>query len=264
MLEEPPALADCLTRLSLAQAAAGDDEGFGDTFRRLVEVQERFDGYDDAEISAGMRAAFEAEVTARIPARVLSATPDFARLAPAEPGAPATAARTVRPLVPGPSEPVPSPSEAGAEPGRSAEASPAPDARLTPAREDRGELSAQEREQLDQARELLSLARDRGALDEPSRLARQVADANPGSREAQHLAAVIAYRAAQWQEAVRYFRQGGDPGNGSPESLFYYAVSLYETGEREEAAEVLRRSLPRLEHTPFVRSYESKILGESS
>jgi hypothetical protein len=30
MLEEPPALADCLTRLSLAQAAAGDDEGFGD------------------------------------------------------------------------------------------------------------------------------------------------------------------------------------------------------------------------------------------
>jgi hypothetical protein len=91
-----------------------------------------------------------------------------------------------------------------------------------------------------------------------------VADSNPGSREAQHLAAVIAYRAAQWQEAVRYFRQGGDPGNGSPESLFYYAVSLYETGEREEAAEVLRRSLPRLEHTPFVRSYESKILGESS
>jgi tetratricopeptide (TPR) repeat protein len=259
MLEDPPALADCLTRLALAQAAAGDDEGFGDTFRRLVEVEERFDGYADAESPAGMRAAFEAEAAARIPARVLAATPSFARLLPAEPGESegeaAAGAAPVRPLVPNPPD---------VEPDRTAEAAAAPDAGLTPGEQDGQGLSPEEREQLDRARELLAAARDRGALDEPARLARQVADANPESREAQHLAAVIAYRAARWEEAVRYFRQGGDPGDASPERLFYYAVSLYEAGEREEAADVLRRSLPRLEHTPFVRSYQSKILGESS
>lgn len=255
MLEDPPALADCLTRLALAQAAAGDDEGFGATFRRLVEVEERFDGYGDAESPAGMRAAFEAEVAARIPARVLAATPAFARLIPAEPGErageEAAGAEPARPLVPGPPEPEP-------------EEAAAPDAGLTPGGQDGQGLSPEEREQLDRARALLAAARDRGDLDEPARLARQVADANPESREAQHLAAVIAYRAARWEEAVRYFRQGGDPGDASPERLFYYAVSLYEAGEREEAADVLRRSLPRLEHTPFVRSYQSKILGESS
>lgn len=259
MLEEPPALADCLTRLALAQAAAGDDEGFGDSFRRLVEVEERFGGYGDAESPAGMRQAFEAEVAARIPARVLSATPAFARLVPAEPGESAgeetAGTGPVRPLVPEPP---------ATEPEGPAEAAAAPDAGLTPGGQDGQGLSPEEREQLDHARELLSAARDRGALDEPARLARQVADANPESREAQHLAAVIAYRAARWEEAVRYFRQGGDPGDASPESLFYYAVSLYEAGEREEAADVLRRSLPRLEQTPFVRSYQSKILGESS
>jgi hypothetical protein len=72
---------------------------------------------------------------------------------------------------------------------------------------------------------------------------------------------VIAYRAARWEDAVAYFRRGGEPDEETPEILFYFAVSLYEAGHREEAAEVLQRSLPRIEHTPFVLSYREKILG---
>lgn len=237
MLEQPPALADCLTRLAVAQAAAGDDEGFADTFRRLSEVEESFGAYTDAPIAAGMRSAFETEAAARVPARILGSTPAFARLVPAAEGG-EVASAPIRPLAP----------EAGTE-------APPED---PPAG---GRLDAEETARLDRARALLSAATDRGQLEEPARIAREVADANPASREAQHLAAVIAYRAARWEEAVRYFRQGGDPGDSAPETLFYFAVSLYEAGEREEAAEVLRRSLPRLEPTPFVRSYEAKILG---
>lgn len=240
MLEQPPVLADCLTRLAVAQAAAGDDEGFSDTFRRLAEIEESFGAYTDAPIAAGMRSAFETEAAARVPARILSSTPTFARLVPAAEGD-EVAAAPVRPLAP--------------EAGSGAQ----PESPSTG-----GQLDAEERARLDRARALLAAATDRGQLEEPARIAREVADANPASRQAQHLAAVIAYRAARWEEAVRYFRQGGDPGDNAPETLFYYAVSLYEVGERREAAEVLRRSLPRLEPTPFVRSYETKILGSEA
>ena len=271
MLEQTTELADCLTRLAVAQAAAGRDQEFGDTFRRLVEIEGRFGGYTEAvagPIPAGLRASFESEAAERIPARLLAATPAFAGLAAQEPpagealGAESRASaegNPVRPLLPeggsaapdateapAPVEPAPAPDRAPAEP-------PAPD-----------DLNAAERVQLARARQLLSDARDQSELEEPARLARAVADANPGSREAQHLAAVIAYRATRWEEAVRYFRRGGDSEETSAESLFYYAVSLYETGEREEAAEILRRSLPRLQPTPFVRSYETKILGDDA
>lgn len=237
MLEQPPVLADCLTRLAVAQAAAGDGEGFSDTFRRVAEVEESFGAYTGAPIAPGMRTAFETEAAARVPARVLSATPAFARLVPAEESAEAVAG-PVRPLAPETAPEAPAEVEANGE-----------------------SLDAEETARLARARTLLAAATDRGQLEEPAEIAREVADANPASREAQHLAAVIAYRAARWDEAVRYFRQGGAPGDTAPETLFYYAVSLYETGEREEAAEMLRRSLPRLEPTPFVRSYVAKILG---
>lgn len=237
MLEEPPALADCLVRLGLAHAADGDDEAFADAFRRLVDLEERFGAYAEASMPEGLRSAFEAEAATRIPARILSETPTFARLVPA-PEEPPPAADVQAPV--GPLAPTTPPTGADAS-----------DA-----------LAPQDEERLAQARLLLASARDRAALEEPSRIAREVADAHPGSREAQHLAAVIAYRAARWDEAVRYFRRGGDPGEASAETLFYLAVSLYEVGEREAAAEALRRSLPRIERTPFVRSYEEKILED--
>jgi tetratricopeptide (TPR) repeat protein len=123
-------------------------------------------------------------------------------------------------------------------------------------------LSASDRTKLERARQLAAQIQHAGQLEEPLRLAAEVAEANPGSAEAQHQAALIAYRASRWPEAAAYFRRGGDPGDERPLLLFYMAVSLFETGDRDAAAAALERALPKLERTPFVETYRRKILGE--
>lgn len=244
-LEEPDTLAVCLTRLALAQAATGDDQGFQETFRRVVEIDERFGAYSEGRVPPSLRRAFEEEVAARIPERILERTPSFDRLIPG--------AKDTAPLEPAPTVDL----DSTGVPGEESSAEP-----LLLSAEPAPELSPEDQARLDRARKLLSSARTRLEIEEPLRLAREVADANPSAPEAQHFAATIAYRAGSWEEAVRYFRQGGDPGDENPESLFYFAVSLYEAGERSAAAEVLRRSLPRIEQTAFVREYRSRILAE--
>ena len=79
-LDEPDLLADGLTRLALAQAADGDTPGFDKTFERIVEVEERFQGYSHANTSPEVRAAFEREVVKLIPAATLAERPAFAHL----------------------------------------------------------------------------------------------------------------------------------------------------------------------------------------
>lgn len=247
LLEEPPVLTQCLVRLGLAQSTMEDTQAFLDTFRRIVEVEERFRGYSDAGLPAEVRADFEESVLAHVPEGVLDDAGVFAELVAEDDPAPET---TV------PSSPLEEPPTPRADAGADDEAEDG-------VRADEG-LSPQDRERLDRARELMAEARNRSELDEPFRLAQEVAESRPGSREAQHLTAVIAYRGARWADAVRYFRRGGDPEEDHPEMLFYMAVALYESGESEAAAEVLRRSLPHLEPTPFVQSYRSKILEQQS
>lgn len=115
---------------------------------------------------------------------------------------------------------------------------------------------------LTRARELLAGAQRQSELAEPLRLAAGVADAHPGSPEAQHLAGEIAYRASRWDEAARYLRRGGEPER--PELRFYLAVSLFEAGDRAAAAEVLERALPGLPRSPFVNSYVERILDDGA
>lgn len=81
LLDEEPLLADCLVRLGLAQAEAGDREGFGETFRRLVKAEELLGVYDAGELSSGMRRDFERRVDAWIADPVLAASPGFEHLA---------------------------------------------------------------------------------------------------------------------------------------------------------------------------------------
>jgi tetratricopeptide (TPR) repeat protein len=81
-LDEPTLLADGLTRLALAQAAAGDLDGFRETFRRVEEVEARFQAYSKASIPPDVRKAFEAQVVRLIPEATLAANPNFARLVP--------------------------------------------------------------------------------------------------------------------------------------------------------------------------------------
>ncbi|MEM9291323.1 MAG: hypothetical protein AAGD01_06565 [Acidobacteriota bacterium] len=115
--------------------------------------------------------------------------------------------------------------------------------------------------QLDRARRMKLQARRIADLQEPMRLAVEVADAYPQHREAQHLVAEIAYRARQWRQAVSYYERGGVPGNESPYQQFFYAVALYESGRGSEAATVLNQALPRIERDEFVNQYAERILG---
>jgi uncharacterized protein HemY len=90
-----------------------------------------------------------------------------------------------------------------------------------------------------------------------------VADAHPEARDAQLAAGEAAYRTSRWREAAGYLRRG-EPAEDRPEILFYLAVALYESGDAPGAATALRRSLPRLQRTPYVEAYARRILGPGS
>ncbi len=279
-LEDPPALAGCLVRLGAAQAAAGDAAGFVETFGRVIDVEQRFGAYGRAAVPPEIRAAFEERVAAVIPTATLAAVPAFAPLAERKQAARQSAltpkerralekqrkreeeaARRSgrnaaaepppgRQAAANPATPAGNPPAAGSGGGEAAAPPPAP----AP-----GPITDEERAVMEQARRLL-VSNSQADIRQALRLARQVADAHPDSREAQHLAGEAAYRSARWQDAATYFRRGGDPGDTQPELLFYLAVALFESGDREGAAAVLERSLPNLERTPYVDAYARRIL----
>lgn len=248
MLDEPKALAGCLSRLALAQDRIDDAEGFQDTFRRLAEVEERFQAYTGAELPAETRAALEQRLAARIPAATLRSIAAFRPLADRK-EAQSKPADTKRR---GQADPPPASS-----PPR-VTAAPAP---AEPAPAEPRVLTAAERDKMAQARKLLGLESKVKDLRQAYDLAREVADAHAESVEAQHLAAEAAYRISRWADAARYFRRGGEPGENQPELQFYMAVSLFESGDAAGAAAILKRSLPNLQRSPYVDAYARKILG---
>lgn len=81
MLDEERELAACLARLALAQAGAGNRDGFAQTFRRLVEAEERVGLYTKAQLPPEIRAPFEAKVVEWIPRSMLGNSATFQRLA---------------------------------------------------------------------------------------------------------------------------------------------------------------------------------------
>jgi len=81
MLDDEPQLADCLVRLALAQAAGGDQEGFSQTFRRLVEGEELVGLYSKAGLPTELTSRFETKVVEWIPRAALATSSGFQRLA---------------------------------------------------------------------------------------------------------------------------------------------------------------------------------------
>ena len=292
MLDEPRQLADCLARLALAQDHANDVEGFRETFQRLVDIEERFKAYSQAELAPDLRAGLEQRLAARVPPATLAAAPAFRSTLPVKPEATAkappqkapppkkgaakpetrgNAAVAGKPAAP-PAGSAAAPATGNATtpaaggpavpPAKTAPApSPAPQAAATdpPAAKP---LTDAEHAKLDQARRLLAEQRTSRELREAYQLAREVADVHPELKDAQLLAAEGAYRISRWSDCATYFRRGGDPGDGEPERLFYMAVAFFETGDKSAAAAALKRSLPNLKRTPYVDSYAKKILGQ--
>jgi predicted Zn-dependent protease len=122
-------------------------------------------------------------------------------------------------------------------------------------------LSDADAARLGEARDLAAKARISAELDQASKLARQVADANPGSPDAQLLAGEIAYRGSRFAEAARYLGAAGEAIQRKPTLLFYLAVAQYETGDLVGAKRSLEGSLKRIQRTPFVERYAQKIAG---
>jgi tetratricopeptide (TPR) repeat protein len=232
MLDEPAALGSCLARLALAQDRNDDGDGFQETFRRLSEVEERFQGYTRSDLSAELRVDLERRLVARVPASTLRSVAAFRALAD----------RKV--------EAKPAGATAGAA-GQPVTSQPAGPRALT----------AEERDGMSRVRKVLAGDSKPKDLRQAFDLARGVADAHPESVEAQYLAAEAAYRVSRWADAARYFQRGGEPPADQPELLFYMAVALYESGDQTKAAEVLKRSLPNLQRSPYVDAYAKKILG---
>jgi|SRR5947209_6387445 len=297
MLDEPRALADCLVRLALAQDRAEDVDGFRDTFKRLVEVEERFNAYTQGGVSPELRTLLEPRLVARLPAATLESEPAFRALVAKKPDGkkkpeaagtvakktpPAAAARPAappaavakkpeatppvvkKPETPPAATPAPAPPTTAAKPPAAAPPLPAevkpevkPEARPAPR-----PIADAERKKMDQVRQILSQERPAKELKQAFQLAREVADAHPEAKDAQHLAAEAAYRISRWSDAASYFHRGGDPGDDEPERLFYMAVALHESGDQAGAAAALKRALPNLRRTPYVDSYAKTILGQ--
>ncbi|HEX3554457.1 MAG TPA: hypothetical protein VIA62_14635 [Thermoanaerobaculia bacterium] len=299
MLEEPRPLADCLARLALAQDRAEDLDGFRETFKRLAEVEERFNAYTQGGVSPELRALLEPRLVARLPAATLESEAAFRQLAPKKPDAkkpdaagavakktgPAATAKTAAPPAAvakkpdtappavktpetapfvGPPAPPPAPAAAPATRPPAPAVTPAelkPEAKPETKPEVKP-ITPAERKKMDQVRQLLSQERPAKELKQAFQLAREVADAHPDARDAQHLAAEAAYRISRWSDAATYFHRGGDPGDDEPERLFYMAVALHESGDDAGAAAALKRALPNLRRTPYVDSYAKTILGQ--
>jgi tetratricopeptide (TPR) repeat protein len=261
LLDEPKPLGACLARLALAQDKAADVEGFRETFTRLVEVEERFQGYSQADLPPEVRTALEQRLAARIPAPTLESSPQAFRAlakkpagqtaAPAPKGAPAAAA-------PAQLQPRDSRQAAAPPPAPSGSTQPAPIAARPPGPRP---LSDEEKGKLESVRKALGETGKGKELRQVFQTAREVADAHPESVEAQRLAGEAAYRLSRWSDAVAYLQRGGGLPDSEPELLFYLAVSLFESGDRAAAAAALRRSLPNLQRTPYIDAYARKILG---
>jgi len=257
MLDDPKALAACLARLALAQDKASDLDGFRDTFVRLTEVEERFQGYSQADLPAEVRAALEQKLAARIPAPTLNSSPQaFRKLAPR----PATAApvqATEKPAgKPAKTQPKDVPQPVAAPPAQPAAAMPAPPPGPRP-------LSDEEKGKLAMVRKLLGEPGSKSKeLQQAFQIAQEAAAAHPESAEAQRLAGEAAYRISRWSDAAAYLQKGGGLPDSEPELIFYLAVSLFESGNSQGAAAALRRALPNLQRTPFIDAYARKILGQ--
>jgi hypothetical protein len=264
MLDDPKALGACLARLALAQDRAADVAGFRETFTRLVEVEERFQGYSQADLPPEIRTALEQRLAVQIPAPTLQNSPPVFRAAAARRPAPAgkgqtpakeqdrAVPQTIERRASPPASAPPSPASPASQGGQAAAAAPAGPR----------PLSDDEKAKLATVRKLLGETGKSKELQQAFQLAQEVAAAHPEAVEAQRLAGEAAYRASRWSDAAAYLQRGGGLPDSEPELLFYLAVSLYESGDAQGAAATLRRSLPNLQRSPYVDAYARKILAQ--
>ncbi|MEM7049149.1 MAG: hypothetical protein AAF604_05795 [Acidobacteriota bacterium] len=80
-LEQPDRLLESLTRLALAEDAAGDGLAFDQTFQRIQDLEESRGWYREADLPADLRQRFEARVATVVPLETLRQSQAFSHLA---------------------------------------------------------------------------------------------------------------------------------------------------------------------------------------
>lgn len=244
LLESPAELARALTYLALAQNAAGDRLGFERTHARLSELENGFQAFSAAALSAETRGAFASAARAGIGEGALGTAASQTSAQP-----PATTA-AVRPSV--------CISWGGADcrqvaTGPESTEPPRPEA-----------PSAADNEELNRLDGLATSKASNRELRIGFEEARALADRYPGWSEMQRVAGVLAARSGSFADAVDYYGRAGDTPEDGPLELFYLSVALFETDQPDAAATVLRRALPSLEQSREVRKYVRRILNDES
>lgn len=85
LLEEEVQLANCLTRLAVAQGDVDDKEGFRKTVQRLAVVEQRFRAFSDTALGGELKRRLEAHLVRLIPQEELARIVMFRHLAKPSP-----------------------------------------------------------------------------------------------------------------------------------------------------------------------------------
>jgi tetratricopeptide (TPR) repeat protein len=80
LLDRPAGLSECLARLALAQAAAGQARETDETVNRFLEVERRFGVYGKTNLEPDVRADFQSLLLRSLPLDTLSVVPSLAGL----------------------------------------------------------------------------------------------------------------------------------------------------------------------------------------
>lgn len=76
-LDDLDLLSECLVRLALVETRSGDLDGFRQTFRRVLEIEDRFGAYSKAPLPADLRQSFEGQAALHVPDTLLDASAAF-------------------------------------------------------------------------------------------------------------------------------------------------------------------------------------------
>jgi len=233
-LDQPVLLVEGLSRLALAQAAAGRNDDAETTLRRFVEIERRYGAWTQADLEPEKKAAVVALVGKRLgpeAVKVLAGpvpTPVPTPMPTVAPTAVPTPAPTPAPaIVPVPATPIIGP--------------PVPPASAA--------ILVESKALVTQGRYVENLRK----------LVAAVA-ADPKDRDLRKALLEAACLTKDWGTAVgqleplRPFRDGEEPW------MFYAAVALHETGSNAEARALAEKALPRLSRSPFVDFYAKKIV----
>jgi hypothetical protein len=124
-------------------------------------------------------------------------------------------------------------------------------------------LTQAEESAVSDIRKMLRGTPKREELDRALERVRPIADGHRGRTDLQLLAGELAYRSGNWSVGADYLGRPEPGGPSDPTMRFYLAVCQFESGNREAAKRTAASGLEKLQRSPFVDGYLSRIRAGS-